>query len=185
MKALFHISIIFFLINANPLVAQKDTIYSFGENPVVIEYYFGFNLIESSMGGMIHLVLLKPGENGKHQIKHLTKDVFIAQAKGKQRSTANPEAIDFFEKYEIDDPNVLDDLWRLRYKEYPYFTNQQMEPGWSANDSIPFLPTETQMQILEKFGLYRMSDYIYGENAFQLLNLLEKPEWIKSYKESY
>ena len=167
------------------LSAQRDSTYTFGEEKVVIEYYFGFNLVENSFGSMIHLALIKPGNNGKHRIIQLTKDGFIAQASGKQQSLANPEEEDFFEKHQIKNPNILDDLWRLRYKEYPYFSNEKIEPGWSANDSIPFVPTEAQMQILQKFGLNRMSDYIIGENAFRLLKLMEQPEWINSYKESY
>lgn len=134
---------------------------------------------------MIHLAIIKPGENGKRKVRLLTKDAFVEQASGKQQSLANPEKTDFFEKFKIKNPNVLDDLWRLRYKEYPYFTDEKMEPGWSSNDSIPFLPTETQMQILKKFGMNRMSDYIIGEDAFKLLKLMEEPAWINSYKESY
>jgi hypothetical protein len=164
--------------------AQRDTTYSFGEDPVQKDYYFGFNLIES-MNGLIHLVILKPGENGKHEIIHLTKDIFIAQAQGKMQSLANPENIDFFEKFDIKDPNILDDLWRLRYTEYPYYTQEKVEPGWSANDSITFLPSDSQMEILKKFGINRLNEYIYGEDAFRLLNLIERPEWINSYKESY
>jgi len=165
--------------------AQKDSTRTFGEDKIEAEYYFGFNLIENSYGAMMHLVLLKPGDNRKHKIIQLTKDGFIAQASGKQKSLANPNGIDFFKEYEIKNPNVLDNVWRLRYKEYPYFSNQKIEPGWSANDSIPFIPTEAQMQILQKFGLNRMSDFIFGENAFRLLKLMEQPEWINSYKESY
>jgi len=183
-KNLLLVLIVSFTINYS-VFAQRDTIYTFGEDKGDIEYFFGFNLIETAMGGMIHLALVKPMSDGTFQLRQLTKDGFIAQALGKEKSLANPDGIDLFKKYEIDDPNILDQLWKLRYKEYPYFTSQQVEPGWSANDSIPFLPTESQMNILQKFGLYKMSDYIYGENAFRLLNLMTKPEWVLSYKESY
>lgn len=185
MKNYYLIFLMIGLSFGSSLFAQRDTIYEFGDDPGETEYYFGFSLIENSMGGLIHLVLYKPEQDGTHKVKQLTKDDFIAQASGKQESIANPNGIDFFKKFQIDDPSVMDNLWRLRYKEYPYFTNQQMEPGWSANDSIPFLPTESQMQILQKFGLYRINDIIYGENAFRLLSLIGKPEWVLSYKESY
>ena len=137
------------------------------------------------MGTMFHLALVKPGRDGKHIIKHINRDDFIAQALGKQQSLANPDAIDFFKKYKIDDPNVIDNIWRLRYKEYPYDNGGRPDPGWSANDSIPFLPTEAQMQILQQFGINRMSDYVYGENAFLLLHLMSEPEWIIKYKGSF
>ena len=170
-----------FVINSK---AQNDTIYAFEDDLGEIEYFFGFNLIES-MGSMFHLVILKPGKNGKHKIIQLTKDDFIAQARGEAQSLANPEAVDFFKKYEINDPNVIDNLWRLRLKEYPYLTSEQIGPGWSANDSTSFIPTENQMGILQKFGLYKMSDFVFGENAFMLLSLMGKPEWVNAYKESY
>jgi hypothetical protein len=185
MKILTRILFIIFFLYSFTLFAQKDTTYIFGEDQGEIEYFFGFNLIPSATGGLVHYVLIKPGEIDKRIIRQITKDDFVYQAAGKQESLANPKKINFFKQYQIDNPNVIDDLWRLRYKEYPYFTKDQMPPGWSSNDSIPFLPTETQMKTLEKFGLYKLSDYIYGENAFKLLYLMGKPEWVKSYKESY
>ncbi len=180
---LFYI-LIFSLLKFT-VFAQEDNTLTFGEEKGEVEYFFGFNLMETSFGTMYHLALIKPGENGKREVRLLTKDGFIAQASGKQESKGNPEKIDFFEKFQIKNPNIVDDLWRLRYKEYPYFTQEKMEPGWSANDSIPFLPTEAQMQILSKFGLTKMSDYIIGDDAFRLLKLMEQPEWINSYKENY
>jgi hypothetical protein len=178
--------IAFFFVSAQFVVlAQKDSTIAFGEEKIETEYYFGFNLIENISGGMVHLAIIKPGDYRSRRVKLLTKDGFIAQASGKQQSLANPQKVNFFEKFEIKNPNIIDDLWRLRYKEYPYFTSEKMEPGWSTNDSIPFLPTEAQMQILNKFGLERMSDYIMGDDAFKLLKLMEQPEWINSYKESY
>ncbi|GEM_PF-797129 len=165
--------------------AQNDTIYTFEDDPGEIEYYFGFNLIPSAVGGLIHIAIIKPLENDKKSIIQITKDDFISQAMGKTQSLANPKRINFFKQYQINDPNVMDNLWRLRYKEYPYYTNEKVLPGWSSNDSIPFIPTESQMLMLNKFGAYKLNDYIYGENAFKLLYLMGKPEWIKSYKESY
>jgi hypothetical protein len=165
--------------------AQKDSVYSFGDESGEIEYFFGFNLIPNAMGSLVHLVLIKPGEYGNRKIKQLSRDEFIAQASGTTESQANPDKVNFFKKYQIDNPNIIDELWRLRYKEYPYLTNDRIEPGWSVNDSISFLPSATQMQLLEKFGMYKLSDYIFGENAFKLLYLISKPEWVRSYKESF
>ncbi len=185
MKTIQRIILIFIFLYSYSVIAQKDTVYTFGDDPGDIEYFFGFNLTPNAMGGMVNFALVKPGDNGKRIIKQITQESFIAQALGKQQSLANPKAINFFKQYQIDNPNILGDLWRLRYKEYPYFTKDPDILGWSSNDSIPFLPTDSQMKMLEKFGLFKLNDYIYGENAFKLLYLMEKPEWIKAYKESY
>lgn len=185
-------------------LAQKDTIYSFGDNPNEADYFFGFNLVENGSGGMAHLALVKPNKNGKPKIMLLTKDAFVKQAKGLQESLANPLNLDFFEKYDIKDPDILDDLWRLRYVEYPYKTQKALiierhhlndstanaiptmnTSGWSANDSIPFIPTKSQMLMLKKFGMKRMNDFVYGENAFKLLKSMQNPQWVSKYKTSY
>jgi len=185
MKAIFRMIIISIILYSTPVSAQVDSTYVFGEDPGEIEYFFGYNLIPNAMGGLVSYALIKPGNNGERIVKQITRDSFIEQASGKQQSLANPKAINFFKQFQINNPNIIDDIWRLRYREYPYLTREQVSPGWSANDSIPFLPTDNQMETLKKFGFFRLSDYIYGENAFKLLYLMGKPEWIKSYKESY
>jgi hypothetical protein len=174
-------------------ISQQDTSITFGDENFDAEYFFGFNLIPNANGGLYHVVLIKPEKNGTYKIKQITKETFIAQAKGKETSTANPKGIDLFKKFQIENPNIIDDLWRLRYKDYPYGPNPKnpnksksvIDPGWSKNDSIPFLPSPTQLKTLENFGMFKMNDYIYGDNAFRLLQLMGKPEWVKLYKESF
>ncbi len=185
MKTIKIIILFFAFFYTHNVISQKDTTYIFGEDTGEIEYFFGFNLTPNAMGGIVNYALVNPGDNGKRIIKQITQETFIAQALGKQQSLANPNATNFFKQFQINNPNIIGELWRLRYKEYPYFTREQMAPGWSSNDSIPFLPTVSQMKMLEKFGLFKLNDYIYGENAFKLLYLMENPEWIKTYKESY
>ncbi len=165
--------------------AQADSSYSFGDGTTEIEYYFGFNLIPNAMGGLYHVAIIKPQQDGTFEIKQLTTENFIAQAMGKQQSLANPKGIDFFKKFQIDNPNIINELWRLRYQEYPYQTREKVEPGWSTNDSIPFIPSPSQMKTLEKFGMTRLNDYIIGDDAFRLLHLMGKPEWVKLFKESF
>jgi hypothetical protein len=167
------------------LFAQQDSTITFGEDEIEAEYFFGFNLLPNAMGGLYHIALIKPEKNGSYKIRQITKESFIAQAKGKEQSMANPKGIDMFRKFQIENPYVIDDLWRLRYQDYPYQTRDKVDPGWSTNDSIPFLPSPTQMKTLEKFGMFRMSDYIIGDNAFRLLQMMGKPDWIKIYKESF
>ena len=182
---ILNITLIALLFN-NVLVAQDDDIITFGEeDDDYQEYFLGFNINSNMSGGLVNFALIKPLGNGKRKVILITKDNFLQQASGKQKSMGNPKKIDFFEKYQIKNPEMVDQLWKLRYKTYPNLTREKMDPGWSENDSIPFLPTGAQMNILRGFGIERFTDYIYGDNAFRLISSMEDPVWIKNYKESY
>ncbi len=185
MRAKFLLVAGFLLLIGQSLSSQPDTTFSFGDDEMELEYFFGFNLIPNAMGGLFHVALIKPEKNGTYKIRQLTVESFIMQASGKQQSLANPKGIDLFKKFQIENTSIIDDLWRLRYKEYPYQTMDKIDPGWSTNDSIPFLPSPSQQKTLEAFGMFRMSDYITGDNAFRLLQFMSKPEWVKLYKESF
>ncbi|OQY03277.1 MAG: hypothetical protein B6I20_05360 [Bacteroidetes bacterium 4572_117] len=177
-------SFILFLAN-NSLNAQNDDIVSFGDDSIYQEYFLGFNLNSNMNGGLVNFALVKPLPNGKNEIILLTKDSFVKQALGKQKSNGNPKKINYFEFYKIKNPAIIDHLWKLRYKTYPYFTGRKMDPGWSENEEVPFLPTKTQMAILRGFGIDRFSDYIYDKEAFRLLSSMEDPEWVQNYRKSY
>ncbi len=172
-----------FIINIQTF-AQNETV-TFGSDSIVQEYYFGFNLNPNVAGGLVNFVLIKPLANGKHEIIQLSQDNFVYQAKGKMKSPANPYKIDYFKKYNITNLSVLDNLWKLRYTEFPYKTNGKPEKGWSQNLDFDYLPTAEQMEILKKFGIEHLRDYFYGENAFRLLEAIQNPQWLKSYKEAY
>jgi hypothetical protein len=176
--------IIFLLMEVQTTYSQADTSFTFGDEETDPEFFLGFNLVPDAMGDLCHFALIKPEKDGTIKIKQITRESFIAQAKGKEASFANPKSVDLFRKFTIENPNIINELWRLRYKDYPYQTKDPIDPGWSTNDSIPFLPSKTQFKTLENFGMFRMNDYIYGDNAFRLLQMMTKPEWVKIYKES-
>jgi len=173
------------LIFNNMLIAQDNDIVPFGDDDDYQEYFLGFNLNSNMNGGLTNFALIKPLSNGKKEVILLTRDDFIQQALGKQKSMGNIKKIDLFEKNQIKNPEIINDLWKLRYKTYPHLTREKMDPGWSENDSIPFLPTEAQMNILRGFGIQLFTDYIYGDEAFRLLNSMEDIEWLRNYKKSY
>ena len=190
-KVLYLIYIVFFFNII--IVAQDEDVVSFGEDSVYQEYYLGFNINSNMSGGLVNFALVKPLANGKNEIILLTQDAFMFQAAGKQKSKGNPGMINLFEKYEINNPNIVNSLWKLRYKENP---NRQLGEylghkkdstylGWSQNDLSPFIPTPAQMEVLKDFGINRFSDFIYDKQAFRLLNLMEDPEWVRAYKERY
>jgi len=175
---------LFVVITIFNISAQEETTV-FGADSIVQEYYLGFNLIPNAFGGLVNFAMVKPLPNGKKELIFISKDEFISQALGKTKSPANPYKINYFEKYQIKSPILLDKLWKLRYTEYPYQTKEKPETGWSQNDEVTWMPTQSQMDMLREFGIERLNDYFYGENAFKLLEAMQNPEWVKTYKEAY
>ena len=179
------ISFLFYTLSIVSTNAQDNGAIKFGSDSVYQEYYLGFNLIPNAGGSLVNFALIKPQANGKQKVILLTQDNFISQCSGKQKSLGNPDKINFFKKYNIKNLAILNNLWKLRYTEYPYRTEQKPEKGWSQNDEIPYIPSLAQLNMLKKFGIERLNDYFYGEKAFKLLQAIENPQWLKSYKEAY
>ncbi|GAB4139456.1 MAG: hypothetical protein Fur0041_14600 [Bacteroidia bacterium] len=127
-------------------------------------------------------------------------------------SSVNPKAENLFAKYGIEDCgyfgdtiihhvlykgglrcNVIDEVWRLRYKEWPYHVqskpNQQSVlnpatsgPGWAREE---LQPSEGQLNILKGYGIQHFVDeIIYGENAFRLLKDIQDDTWVSTYRSS-
>ncbi len=182
-----NILIILFSLSYFQLIAQDKEAVAFGSDSIYQEYYLGFSLSSNAAGGLVTFALVKPLPNGKRKVRIITQDDFVYQAKGKTKSPGNPYKEDYFEKYQIKNLNVLNNLWKLRYKEFPYKQKDgtPIEKGWSQNDELPYIPTAAQLEMLKKFGINRISDYFYGENAFKLLEAMQNPEWLKAYKEAY
>ncbi len=178
----FAIPIIVTILCFNTLIisAQEKENNVFGENDFT-DYLFAFSLTESASGAITHFALIKPGSSVRRKVKHITLEDFLYQASGKMQSVANPTKKNFFKEYTIKRPEVVvNELWKLRYRSFPY--GMSNEEGWSAGDTTFFLPSESQMQILKKYGMTRMGDYVVGENAFKLLKNMEDSTWINNYK---
>lgn len=181
----YLLAFIIFLIIPNIQTPAQEESVTFGSDSIVQEYYLGFNLNPNATGALVNFALIKPLANGKREIIQLSQDNFVYQAKGKMKSKANPYKIDYFKKYNITNLSVLSNLWKLRYTEYPYNTGGKPEKGWSQNLEFDYLPSSEQMEMLKKFGIEHLRDYFYGENAFRLLEAIQNPQWLKSYKEAY
>jgi hypothetical protein len=141
-----------------------------------VHNFFGFSLVPTLNGSLITFVIVRELRDGSKKITSISKDTFILQSMGLQVSKANPKKESFFKKYNIT-PATLDEIWKLRYSEQPY--SQRKIPGWANKESIP---SNGQMVELNKFGIYNMFSYCYGEKAFKLLQLIEDPSWVVRYK---
>jgi len=151
-------------------------VFSFGQENYV-NYYFAINF-EPSYNDVITFCILKVDTNGKIiGSSVLTRNSWMRQIVGLQNSIANPKGINLLKEAGIKDPDVINNLWKLRYSEHP-FDKRETEKGWAANLRAP---SKEQMKMLESFGLKSFSDYVYGDNLIKLLLALEDPTWINEY----
>ncbi|MCX7954501.1 MAG: hypothetical protein N3A01_04840 [Bacteroidales bacterium] len=128
---------------------------------------------------LITYFILKINDKGEIVDRTILKrDDWVRQIVGLQSSIANPEGKNLMKEVGINGPEVLSELWKLRYSEHPY-DRKNTEKGWASK---PRCPSPEQMKMLEKFGMKTLSDYIYGENLLKLLKAMEDPAWVAEYQ---
>ncbi len=142
-------------------------------------HYFGFSLYPGPNSSMVSFGIITIFPDNSYKITALSQRDFYLQAMGMTYSKANPDTTDLFELYEIENIYVVDSLWKLRYAEYPFENQRKTEKGWANKDIIP---SPGQFDILNQFGIRRLNDFCYGENAWKLLHVLQDPFWIRQYK---
>jgi hypothetical protein len=128
------------------------------------------------------------------EVRVITRHEFLTIAHGIIPSEANPKQEDLFAKYEVKDCNfefdpltkkanfncsVVDDLWRLRNRNYPFKVPAPPKgSGWGA---LPDEMSWGQLEYLGKYGVRSRNDYFFGENAFKLMKDMQDPDWVSSY----
>jgi hypothetical protein len=55
--------------------------------------------------------------------------------------------------------------------------------GWANNEDpkVNGAPNKAQMNILKKYGMNEISDFVYGDNAFKLMKDALDPQWQNTY----
>lgn len=178
----FFIIILITLISLNAFSQEPKT---FGEEEEPVHYFLGFRLIPTYSSAIQFALIYAPNDIIE-EITIISAATFVAYATGTTKNDANPKKENFFEEFDIENEDVINDLWKLRYKNYPFkLTEGTLEEGWSVNDSFPSMPSENQLIILEQFGISKISDFSYGDNAFRLLSSIQKEDWITKYKSAY
>ncbi len=140
----------------------------------------------------------------------ISKAEFKRVAAGFMESPANPKKENLFQKYRVNECgyfadtviqgrfykggiqcSAVDELWRLRYGEYPFYgpgtgSNASVldptiaGPGWAQK---PLYPSPGQVEFLKPYGIQtNIIDIIYGENAFRLLADMQNSEWVSDYR---
>lgn len=157
---------------------------------------FALSLSPGTDGQLFCLFLVKMKDDQVVESRPITRESFIKQAQGRTFSPANPDAEDLFRKYGVDactlppdsaamgfltDCPTLDNLWKLRYWEFPLKTDdgQRALKGWSEK---PLAPSPRQMEILKQYGLKFTNGLIVGPEMFRLLRDMGEKEWVNNYR---
>lgn len=161
-----------------------------------IKTVFGVNFmpsLNSSLHTYAELVVNDKGEILSQRV--LNEDDFMRMVAGKYPSKANPSMVNLFEHIGFDECYLIYDEYTKRYKGYvcPPFQNlwklwynahpksYDKEDGWAHT---PFSPSTLQIKKLSKYGITHKGSYCYGDNMWQLLLDMQKPEWKEDYLQS-
>ncbi len=153
------------------------SVFSQIDSSKVAKRYFGLSL-QPNFQNIITYAIIEISEKGVVSRIFLGRQDWLHQIVGIQQSTANKESKNMLKDAGIEGPEILDELWKLRYSEPPY-AGATAEKGWAAKERMP---SEGQMNMLRAFGIKNINDYFYSENLFKLLNAMEDPGWVSEYQ---
>ncbi|HMQ77184.1 MAG TPA: hypothetical protein PKE21_14040 [Flavobacteriales bacterium] len=159
-------------------------------------FTFGISLATSLNSQLLSCFVVKVFEGEVIGTEPVTRDQFLQQVRGLVPSKANPQSADLFAEHGVDACQVqlaedgrrivpycevLDDLWKLRFWEYPLHVQdgQRVGKGWAEQ---PLNPSPRQMLLLSNYGLRHPTDLCHGEAMFRLLRDVSDPEWVDNYR---
>jgi len=189
--------------------SQENKKFGTDDNEVAKEYSFSIRLMPSMSNNLFQCAIIKNNAPLKGNIDYLNLNTWILQAAGYENSIANPNHENLFAKYNVFEvPDnaknkgnseikyytinktkaIFNNLWRVRYSEYPFFNPElNKEKGWAQHPDpkITWIPSESQMNILRtSFGIQELSDFMISENAFKLLKDVRDRNWQSRYIQS-
>lgn len=168
-------------------------------HPPFAVHEFGISLNTGLNNQLFTLFIVKVFEGSIIQSDPMTREQFVLQAQGVVPSKANPEGINLFRKYEVlrclpqgpdttgrylMDCSIFDDLWKLRFWDYPFRLVEGQHPGkgWAEKREAP---SPRQLLLLTDYGMLRVGDIARGENAFRLLRDVGDSAWVDNYRKGY
>jgi len=198
------------LLNLSITTLFSQEIKTFGdESNLENEYCFSIRLIPDISNNLYQCAILKKNSKLSGNVQYLTLNTWILQAAGYESSIANPKRENYFVKYNVFEvpekaknkgnneikyytlnkaKAIFDNLWRIRYSEYPYYNPKyNNEKGWASHPDpqITWLPSESQINILRaSFNIKELGDFIIDENAFNLLKSVRNRNWQSIYLQS-
>lgn len=182
----------------------------FGYETQVIEkeYFFAIRLLPNLNGSLVQVAIKRNESSENEEVEYLTLNSWARQFAGYETSKANPERKNLIENNNIFEvppqvknisdeeveyytvkkiESILNNLWRLKYSEYPFFNSEKNdEKGWAkhSDEKITWLPSESQMNILRTYGIIELGDFIEGEQAIRLLKDVRNRNWQNRYIQS-
>jgi hypothetical protein len=162
-------------------------------------YSFGVSLNTGMNSQLFTLFLVKEFEGRTIQTEPMTREQFVLQAQGAVPSKANPEGVNLFHRYGVRlclhpedttgtrllrDCEVFDQLWKLRFWEYPFRLAEGQHPGkgWAEKREAP---SARQMLLLSDYGILQLSGMAKGVDAFRLLRDVGDSSWVDNYLKGY
>jgi len=150
------------------------------DNPelkVTIKAYYGISLM-TTYNGFIRYGYIQIKSTGEEQITYLTQSQFMQQVTGQEVSKANPTKINYLETKEIMWQS-FENLWKIRYKEFPYEGAAKADEGWAGMD---FAPSVAQWNFLKKeYGYSKFTQFLYGDAMWRLVKDSQDPDWQNQY----
>ncbi len=146
------------------------------QNESTVKHYFAISL-QSSPEDLITFAIISITEEGERTNTYLSRRSFIRQIIGLEYSIANPTETNILKDAGIDGPEVFDNIWKLRYSENPYKTDNT-EEGWAKNK---FHPSEGQLAMLGAFGIKTLADFSYGDQLIELFKAMNNDSWVNEY----
>lgn len=160
---------------------------------------FGLSLNTGLNNQLFTLFTIKVFEGKVIQASPMTREQFVLQAQGSVPSEANPTGENLFQKYgvtacleysedssliRLQDCWVFDELWKLRFWEYPFRLQQGQHPGkgWAEKREAP---SPRQLLLLTEYGMMHVNDVARGENVFHLLRDVADSSWVDNYRKGY
>lgn len=173
--------LIFFLCLGTMSFAQNNNVFIRKEdNPelkVTIQAYFGISLM-TQYNGFIRYGYIQVKSTGEQKVTMLSQEQFMQQVTGQMSSKANPTKINYLEQKEIMWQS-FENLWRIRYAEFPYDGASSQEKGWAGRD---FAPSDAQWSFLKQnYGYSNFDQFLYGENMWKLVKDSQDPSWVSQY----
>ncbi len=158
-----------------------------------ITHQFGISLNTGINNELFTLFIVKVHGLEVVGTEPITREQFMLQSQGVVPSKANPDQENLLRKYKVEaclhpdtmkyyrDCYVLDELWKLRFDEYPFHPigGHMPEKGWAKRKNVP---DAGQMLMLANYGLLRLSGLIRGEDVFHLLRDVGDSTWVDRYR---
>lgn len=159
-------------------------------------HMFGLSLATSANNELFTCFVVKEFDHQVVGVEPIKREEFLLQAAGRAPSVANPEGIDLFREHRIRncmakqiqeeqatsqrcDP--LDELWKLRFQEYPFLrpSGHGNGLGWAETRNAP---SPRQMLLLSDYGILYLTGLCRGDDVFRLLHDVADSAWVANYR---